>query len=421
MRFFLAIACLTTVAVAASLPTIPPVALGSAWTTIQLPDMPLGIAQHDGMLWVYGANEMIASSSDAGEHWTMRNEHRNGEMLFTMAFVGSKIEAFGSGGIWLVSDDAGGQWRRNQIQPIQDLETVAFGSDKNVYGANARVFGWSHDGGAHWQFASFDYAGVYGPTAIATTDENHAVLLYPQPGSSNQSNSQHLIVTADAGGHWSTVTLNHGESWTALRASKDGFVLLGSNDSKPVEVVSTDGLTWTTQTPLLGDANHCTAQGCLIPDGWIQPMGTAAQRWSLPADSADSFRDAWAASGATFCHVGVALRCRSGQAVWSAPQSTLPATPAVPGQVISAMCLACPSPAYPDSLRLQSRQGTVILHALIGTSGRIEQLRVLSAGWAELAQSAMKAVRTWKYQPLRLNGNPVPVDTTITVKFEFRK
>lgn len=73
-------------------------------------------------------------------------------------------------------------------------------------------------------------------------------------------------------------------------------------------------------------------------------------------------------------------------------------------------------PEYPAMARLAHIQGSVVLHALIGRDGRIEQLQVVS-GQAMLVQSAINAVSQWRYRPYVLNNEPVEVETQITVNF----
>jgi len=57
-----------------------------------------------------------------------------------------------------------------------------------------------------------------------------------------------------------------------------------------------------------------------------------------------------------------------------------------------------------------------LLEANINTEGTIEDLRVIT-GHPLLAPSAVEAVSQWRYQPTLLNGQPVPVVTTISVTF----
>ena len=73
-------------------------------------------------------------------------------------------------------------------------------------------------------------------------------------------------------------------------------------------------------------------------------------------------------------------------------------------------------PAYPPLARSARIQGSVVLQALIGKDGSIQNLRVVS-GHPMLTNSALEAVRQWKYKPYYLNGEPVEVETTINVNF----
>ena len=60
--------------------------------------------------------------------------------------------------------------------------------------------------------------------------------------------------------------------------------------------------------------------------------------------------------------------------------------------------------------------GTVRLRAIIAADGSVRHIDVLS-GNPLLAQSAVAAVREWRYRPTRLNGEAVEVETLITVNF----
>jgi len=64
-------------------------------------------------------------------------------------------------------------------------------------------------------------------------------------------------------------------------------------------------------------------------------------------------------------------------------------------------------------------QGSVVLQAVIGADGAIENLTVLS-GPAILATAAQQAVRQWRFKPYLQNGQPVETKTRITVNFSIR-
>jgi len=73
-------------------------------------------------------------------------------------------------------------------------------------------------------------------------------------------------------------------------------------------------------------------------------------------------------------------------------------------------------PQYPPLARQARIQGVVVLQALIGKDGSIQNLHVVS-GHPMLTNSALEAVKEWRYKPYYLNGEPVEVETTINVNF----
>lgn len=74
------------------------------------------------------------------------------------------------------------------------------------------------------------------------------------------------------------------------------------------------------------------------------------------------------------------------------------------------------SPSYPPLAKQARIQGSVVLQATIGKDGSIQNLRVVS-GHPMLTQSAIDAVKQWKYRPYLLNGEAVEVETTVQVNF----
>jgi protein TonB len=84
--------------------------------------------------------------------------------------------------------------------------------------------------------------------------------------------------------------------------------------------------------------------------------------------------------------------------------------------VMAAALIHKVQPEYPAIARTIHLQGTVNLRAIIATDGTVRQLAVIS-GNEILARPAREAVLQWRYQPTRLNGEPVEVETLITVNF----
>ncbi len=75
------------------------------------------------------------------------------------------------------------------------------------------------------------------------------------------------------------------------------------------------------------------------------------------------------------------------------------------------------NPQYPPAARAARVQGAVVMHAIIGTDGTIQQLQVVS-GNPLLVNAAMEAVKKWRYRPYLLDGKPVEGETNITVNFK---
>jgi TonB family protein len=90
----------------------------------------------------------------------------------------------------------------------------------------------------------------------------------------------------------------------------------------------------------------------------------------------------------------------------------------IPADVMQKNLVNKAIPVYPPDAKKAKIQGTVVLEAVVGKDGSVENLRVVS-GPAELQQSALDAVRQWKYKPYLLNGNPVQVKTTVNIIYNL--
>lgn len=88
----------------------------------------------------------------------------------------------------------------------------------------------------------------------------------------------------------------------------------------------------------------------------------------------------------------------------------------VGGNVQQANLIHQVMPVYPEIAKTAHIQGTVILHAIISKDGTVQELQYIS-GPPLLMRAAQDAVRQWRYRPTLLNGEPVQVDTTISVVF----
>jgi|SRR5689334_629750 len=75
-------------------------------------------------------------------------------------------------------------------------------------------------------------------------------------------------------------------------------------------------------------------------------------------------------------------------------------------------------PTYPPLARQTRVQGNVVIDCVIDKQGNVTQVKAVS-GHPLLVQSALSAVKQWKFKPTMLNGQPVDVAMTVTVQFNM--
>jgi len=96
-----------------------------------------------------------------------------------------------------------------------------------------------------------------------------------------------------------------------------------------------------------------------------------------------------------------------------------PETPAkIGGNVKEPKLLNSVAPAYPLSARSSGVQGDVVIETTIDKSGNVVRTHVVS-GPAMLRPSALEALKHWKYDPSRLDGEPVEVQMQVTIRFRL--
>ena len=107
----------------------------------------------------------------------------------------------------------------------------------------------------------------------------------------------------------------------------------------------------------------------------------------------------------------------SGEAVMPKP---LPQAVNISQGVSRGLLIKKVQPVYPQNALAMRVEGSVELMAMIKKTGEIAQLKVLS-GNLQLTKAATDAVRQWKYKPYLLNGEPVEIQTQITINFKLPK
>jgi protein TonB len=101
--------------------------------------------------------------------------------------------------------------------------------------------------------------------------------------------------------------------------------------------------------------------------------------------------------------------------VRQAPQRPLP----VGGDIHQPIKVFNIAPVYPEIAQRARIEGDVVIRAIIGTNGTVQDAQVVS-GSPLLNDAALNAVRQWRYSPTLLNTQPVAVIMTVTVSFKLQ-
>ena len=157
-----------------------------------------------------------------------------------------------------------------------------------------------------------------------------------------------------------------------------------------------------------GKATTCLASGEVVQQA-LPDRATAAAAVAVPGGASTTDTNSQIGSGTPAASQRQAVLVAP--AVANAPQRVR-----VSQAVMQGMKLYEVAPVYPADA---GAQGSVVLEAIIGKDGTVQNLHVLSTASPLLNQAAIDAVKQWKYRPYLLNGQPVEVDTQITVNFTF--
>jgi protein TonB len=107
----------------------------------------------------------------------------------------------------------------------------------------------------------------------------------------------------------------------------------------------------------------------------------------------------------------------SGTSVVPVPPAPKPASrPLVSSRLLQGSLIHRVDPPYPQIAKSAGIQGAVVLEAIVGKDGSMENLRLIS-GHPLLVRAAIDAVSQWRYKPYVLNGDAIEVETQITVNF----
>lgn len=89
----------------------------------------------------------------------------------------------------------------------------------------------------------------------------------------------------------------------------------------------------------------------------------------------------------------------------------------VPADVMAKLVTHRVDPDYPEAARPEKLQGVVVLDVVVGRDGSVVDMHTVN-GPEVLAEAAMDALQWWRFEPYRINGQPVVVETTVAVEFK---
>jgi protein TonB len=114
----------------------------------------------------------------------------------------------------------------------------------------------------------------------------------------------------------------------------------------------------------------------------------------------------------------VAASSQEGAAIAPPPESVPAAPVRVGGEVREPRLLHSVLPQYPQIAKQARAEGDVVIDTQIDAAGNVTQMKVVS-GPMLLREAAMAALRHWKYEPTMLNGQPMPVEMRVVIKFRL--
>jgi TonB family protein len=88
-------------------------------------------------------------------------------------------------------------------------------------------------------------------------------------------------------------------------------------------------------------------------------------------------------------------------------------------EILAGMIVSRLNPIYPPQARAEKVTGAVVLALTINKEGEPTNIQVKKSVRADMDESAVTAVQQWRWKPYLLNGNPVEVDSTVTITYSF--
>jgi hypothetical protein len=417
-------------------------ASASEWRTIELAARPMNIYENNGALWVCGADELTANSTDGGKTWSVLHSVKNGGVLLTVGFANERFGyAAGTIGALLITNDGGKTWDRMRV-PAQVIYEASFSDEKNGLIHTPRAIYTTSDGGATWAaleigWGSDDLKGFSHVSTILALDAKHRIIVLSEGNAAYYH--QKFLVTKDGGLNWKVadvpgtgltrLTKQGGEYWFAgmevIEKDKPG-----GGYGVPLLMYSVDGEEWT-HLPRWSQKEFsvCNVQGCLYWDGAEVelPPANPVHYWTFPAEKVVTAK--WAVAKESICTVAMSLKCASVTTTQTMPPYVESSSPvakplfppplgAPPSQGVQ--CISC------DVERVivtRDYQGVaeIDLKLHIAQNGLVEEAEVVHATKPEIGERMAATARTWIFVPYEKDGVLHPAVTNVKLRVQAIK
>lgn len=392
------------------------------WTSVALGARVLAVTEHDGALWAGGFRGLLARSDDAGKNWRVVRRPAGDGLIFAIAFHGSFGLAVGTPGIALETRDDGRTWTSApNLAPPAGASLLVIGDEDHILAAEESAL--EIFNGKRWSVEQFLRAkkGQAGPPVCTTQTGRPYVparegiynIAALRDGGSYAAllSDGRVIASSDGGKNWAGVWF-HDEQPARLFARSGQFWVKGWDAMcAPRLSASPDGVSWA-PVPVAANGGSCSGD-CWVGNDLIEVnrAGTTQLLGFPPLDAAPTSR---AAEKDTVCVVlGNDLRC-----ALTVPTTAPPAAQGggpkevQPPAKLSGSYANWPSKAWDEDIR-----GQVTVRFLITRQGRPEEISLLAAPDAMLANALLKAVAGWRFRPAKVNGKTSAVEAVYTRDF----
>ena len=237
-------------------------------------------------VWICGADEGVAVSSDGGQHWQTKHQTKDGALLLNIDFANDKFGyATGTGGLFLTTEDAGETWLQHSTGSFTILQASFADLQHGLIRTPSSLL-FTVDGGANWAAVSADqnreeikhFPYTF---ALIALDSKHMAVMLKQGAAEYEP--QTILFTQDAGKSWRLQEIPNVTLHSFLRA-QGKYWAVGSEVihkdrpdggyAVPVALYSSDGEKWEHSGSDLAACKPqmcvaCNRRGCLSANGAI--------------------------------------------------------------------------------------------------------------------------------------------------------